>query len=273
MKGAGRRVALLGWYPEPDPALPPFIPIMGLYRMAAALNALELPYLELKIWDESGRAPGEVAEDILAFDPDIIGGSAFLWSLPKIIGVVKTLAADDPHGLIMLGGPSARANMLAQMPFAVSADRVDLLVEGDGEATFAIVVSDRRRTPEVWAMIPGLRINDAAGLFPTGARDGAVMLALASPYHQGLIPEGGIGLMETYRGCPFSCCFCEWGVMEAPGNVRCPESILQEFAAMERLGLSALLLAEVGLNLNNAGFESPRKATAQTDFLKTRAVI
>jgi hypothetical protein len=30
MKRTGRRVALLGWYPEPDPALPPYIPNMGL---------------------------------------------------------------------------------------------------------------------------------------------------------------------------------------------------------------------------------------------------
>lgn len=273
MKRTGRRVALLGWYPEPDPALPPYIPNMGLYMVAAALNALDLPDLELKIWDESGRAPGEVAEEILAFDPDIIGGSAFLWSLPKILQVIDTLAADDPHRLIVLGGPSARANMLAHAPFAASADWVDLLVEGDGEATFAEVVSDRRRTPEVWATIRGLRINSAAGFVPTGARDGAVMQALASPYQQGLIPGGGIGLMETYRGCPFSCSFCEWGVMEAPRNVRGPENILQEFAAMERLGLRALLLADAGLNLNNSGFESLRKAAAQTDFLKTRAVI
>ena len=66
------------------------------------------------------------------------------------------------------------------------------------------------------------------------------MQALASPYQQGLIPEGGIGLMETYRGCPFSCSFCEWGVMEAPRNVRSPENILQEFAA-RRINLSNLL--------------------------------
>lgn len=273
MKRTGRRVALLGWYPEPDPALPPYIPNMGLYMVAAALNALGLPDMELKIWDESARAPDEVAAEILAFDPDIIGGSAFLWSLPKILRVIDTLATDDPHRLIVLGGPSARANMLAHLPFAASADLVDLLVEGDGEATFAEVVSDRWRTPEVWATIRGLRINSAAGFVPTGVRDGAVMQALASPYKQGLIPEGGIGLMETYRGCPFSCSFCEWGVMEAPRNVRGPENILQEFAAMDRLGLRALLLVDAGLNLNNSGFESLSKAAAQTDFLKSRAVI
>ena len=38
MKRSGRRVALVAWYPPDNPALPPFIPNMGLYMVAAALR-------------------------------------------------------------------------------------------------------------------------------------------------------------------------------------------------------------------------------------------
>ena len=39
MKRTGRRVALLAWYPADNPALPPFIPNMGMYMVAAAVQA------------------------------------------------------------------------------------------------------------------------------------------------------------------------------------------------------------------------------------------
>ncbi len=52
-------------------------------------------------------------------------------------------------------------------------------------------------------------------------------------------PGRGLGLLQTYRGCPFTCSFCEWGTMESPKRVRTVESLSTEFTAMERIGLGA----------------------------------
>ncbi len=273
MKRGGRRVALLAWYPAENPAMPPFIPNMGMYMVAAGLNAAGIDGLDLRIWDERTRSAAEVAAEIAAFDPDIIGGSAFLWSLPALVQTAQLLATDDPTRLIVLGGPSARPNMLALAPFRDAAATVDVLVEGEGEAVFTALVQAPDRNPEALSRIPGvtLRQNGAWTRSPPAPR--AVLDLLASPYQQGLIPAGGIGLMETYRGCPFTCSFCEWGVMEAPKNVLSTARIAGEFAAMDRLGLNALLLADAGLNLNGQAFIALRRAAEETGFLKHRALI
>ena len=273
MRRSGRRVALLGWYPPEDPALPPFIPNLGLYMVAAAARAAGLEDLELRIWDERERGPEAVAAEVSDFDPDVVAGSAFLWSLPQLTAVIGALKAEDPGRLAVLGGPSARVNMLSHPPFAAAARALDVLVEGEGEGAFPAILAARRRDAEGLTGIGGLRLRTEAGWVPTGPGATAGMDALASPYAAGLVPPGGIGLMETYRGCPFSCSFCEWGVMEAPKNVRGPESIRAEFDAMRPLGLKALLLADAGLNLNNAAFESLRRAGEESDFLRGRGLI
>lgn len=274
MKRTGRRVALVAWYPPDNPALPPFIPNMGMYMVAAAVAAANLDGLDLRIWDERTRSPAEVAQEIAAFDPDVIGGSAFLWSLPALQETLVPVLEDDPTRLLVLGGPSARPNMLALAPFARLARQVDVLVQGEGEAAFADLIATRDRSPAGLGSLPGLTVRHADGPWranPDGPR--AVMDQLASPYRQGLIPAGGIGLLETYRGCPFTCSFCEWGVMEAPKNVLSTARIAGEFTAMDDLGLGAVLLADAGLNLNAQGFAALRRAADETGFLANRALI
>lgn len=273
MKRRERRVALLAWYPADNPALPPFIPNMGLYMIAAALGAAGLDGLELRIWDERERGPKDVAAEIAAFDPDVVGGSAFLWSLPALAETLARVGDDDPSRLIVLGGPSARPNMLDLAPFRATTQRVDVLVEGEGEAVFAAIVAARDRGKAALSAIPGITLRQDQGWTRSPPAPRAVLDTLGSPYRQGLIPAGGIGLMETYRGCPFTCSFCEWGVMEAPKNVLSTDRIAGEFAAMADLGLGALLLADAGLNLNAQAFAALRRAADETGFLTNRALI
>lgn len=274
MKRRGRRVALVAWYPPDNPALPPFIPNMGLYRVAAAVQAAEPEGLELCLWDERDRDPATVAAEIAGFDPDIVGGSAFLWSLPQLASVMVALARDDPRRLLVLGGPSARPNMLAHAPFAALERILDVLVEGEGEAPMAALAALADRERASLARVAGLTLrNGQGGWRRTPPAPRAVMDDLASPYRLGLVPAGGIGLMETYRGCPLTCSFCEWGVMDAPKNVLSAKGIAADFVAMEGLGLRALLLADAGLNLNAAAFAALSRAAAETGFLKSRALI
>ena len=273
MKRRGRRVALLAWYPADNPALPPFIPNMGMYMIAAALGAAGLDGIELRIWDERERSAKEVAAEIAAFDPDVVGGSAFLWSLPALMETFALIGEDDPTRLIVLGGPSARTNMLDLAPFRSTARWVDVLVEGEGEAVFVAIIASLDRSTVALSAIPGVTLRQNQGWTRGRPAPRSLLNDLASPYRQGLIPRGGIGLMETYRGCPFTCSFCEWGVMEAPKNVLSTDRIAGEFAAMADLGLGALLLADAGLNLNAQAFAALRRAADETAFLTNRALI
>src|SRR5947209_2776181 len=104
----GCRVALVARYPQPDPAMPQRIPNLGMRMVEASLRAARLPGLEVKVWDlEPSRVTAaEIAAQIIAFDPDVVGLSVFLWSFPFLLTVARYLKDDDPARLIVMGGPS-----------------------------------------------------------------------------------------------------------------------------------------------------------------------
>ena len=108
---SGRRVALLARYPERDRAMPQFISNHGMRMVEAMLHASQLGGLELKSWDLTAGSVEALAGQILAFDPDVVGFSAYLWSFPYFVEVARHVKQDDPRRLIVFGGPSARPSM------------------------------------------------------------------------------------------------------------------------------------------------------------------
>ncbi len=265
MMRTGRRVALVARYPDDDPAMPQFIPNLGIYMVAAALR--NVPDVELRIWDFHGGSAEGLASAIDAWDPDIVGFSAFLWSFPLFFEAARLLKATDPHRLIVFGGPSARPAMLRERPFRDN-DHIDLLVTGEGETVMPAIVETRARERDDLAKLRGVAVRTPKGWFETPKPPPVKLDDLASPYALNLMTKGGLGIMQTYRGCPFTCSFCEWGVMDAPRNVLTPMALAREFSAMERIDTRGLLLVDAGLNLNKPAFESLSEAARDTGFFK-----
>ena len=270
---SGRRVALLARYPDRDPAMPQFIPNLGVYMVEAALRASALPGLEVKMWDLRGGDVERVTREVMAFDPDVVGCSVFLWSFSFFLDLAVALKSDDPGRLIVMGGPSARPVMLDHLPHHVKSASVDVLVINEGEDTFRDIVELSDRSPAALTGLAGVAFRRDGAWHETPARPQGDLNLLPSPYDMNLIPRGGLGILQTYRGCPFTCSFCEWGVMESPKRVRTADSLGVEFAAMERIGLRAALLADAGLNLNQAAFHNLREAADKTGFLAERGLI
>jgi radical SAM superfamily enzyme YgiQ (UPF0313 family) len=255
--------------------MPQRIPNLGLRMVEATLRASRLAGLEVKVWDLAPTGPdaSAVAAEIIAFDPDVVGFSVFLWSFPFFLQVAAYLKADDPTRLLVFGGPSARPVMLDHMPHGALAGAVDLLVINEGEDAFCEIVALADRSAAELMRLPGLAVRADGSWHETGTRPLGDLNLLASPYEMELIPPGGLGILQTYRGCPFTCSFCEWGTMESPKRVRSVTSLESEFEAMKRLGLRAALLADAGLNLNSGAFRNLRAAAEETGFLADRGLI
>jgi radical SAM superfamily enzyme YgiQ (UPF0313 family) len=268
----GRRVALVARYPDRDPAMPQFIPNLGVYMVAAALRAAPIDDAEVRIWDLGGGRAADVAAEIDAWDPDVVGLSAYLWSLPFLFDVARLLKSADSARLIVFGGPSARPSMLSLEPFR-DHHFIDALVTVEGERVMPEIVGAPDRRPDALARIGGVAVRTPAGWFETPKAPPADLNELPSPYVQGLLPAEGLGVLQTYRGCPFTCSFCEWGVMEAPKNVRSVETLSAEFAAMDALGLGGALLVDAGLNLNKPAFANLARAADESGFFRNRALI
>ena len=271
----GRRVALLARYPEHDPAMPQRIPNLGIRMIEAALRASDLPDLEVRVWDLEPTGPfaETIAAQVIAFDPDVVGFSMFLWSMPFFLEVAAAVKADDPGRLVVFGGPSARPVMVDLPPHDKQASAADLLVINEGEDTIREIVASQDRSPDALCGISGVAVRQDGIWRETPARPLGDLNLLASPYEMGLMPRHNMGILQTYRGCPFSCSFCEWGTLESPKRVREVDNLAIEFDSMSQAGVQISLLADAGLNLNNGAFNNIRQAADRTGFLEQRGLI
>ncbi len=270
---AGRRVALVARYPEHDRAMPVFISNHGMRMVEASLRTAAIEGLELRVWDLKAAEAAGLAQEIADFDPDVVGFSAFIWSFPFFVEVARLLKEDDPGRLIVFGGPSARPSMLGQAPFRAARGWIDALVINDGEITFAEIVRSTDRSPRALALLHGLALPAAEGWMETPARPAVDLNEMPSPYEMDLVPHGGLAVLQTYRGCPFTCSFCEWGTLESPRRVRGVEQLCSEFDGMARQPLDGAILVDAGLNLNPHSFRNLREAVEKHDFLRNRNLI
>lgn len=274
---SGRRVALLARYPERDRAMPQFISNHGLRMVEAALRNAAPGGLELRVWDLLGGCIEDVAGELLAFDPDVIGFSTYLWSFPFFVEVARIVKEDDPTKLIVFGGPSARPSMMNQAPFRRAQFWVDVLVINDGEQTFIELVGAGDRSAQALASVPGIALPSRQGLgggwVETAPRPLGDLNELPSPYEMDLVQAGGLAVLQTYRGCPFTCSFCEWGTLESPKRVRGVAELQREFAGMARQPVQGALLVDAGLNLNANGFRNLREAADRHGFFEHRSLI
>src|SRR5262249_26608102 len=90
-----------------------------------------------------------------------------------------------------------------------------------------------------------------------------------SPFQLGLMPGGSVAYLETYRGCPFSCTFCEWGASDAARTVFSADYLARELEAFARQRVPALFLLDAGLNLNARGFRNLHEAESRVGYLKS----
>ena len=88
-----------------------------------------------------------------------------------------------------------------------------------------------------------------------------------------LVPRGGLSVLQTYRGCPFTCSFCEWGTLESPKRVREVDELCLEFEGMARHDVVGALEVDAGLNLNQHAFRNLREAADRTGFFAARHLI
>ena len=145
---------------------------------------------------------------------DVVAFSTYVWNHRynyKLARLVKNL---NPNCLIVFGGPEPAIEdplLFEKEPF------MDLVIKMEGEMTFRSILEDYGTD---YTHIPGLLINTAGGLVNTGDPKRINDLdEVPSPYLTGIFdrimsesPEViWNATLETNRGCPYQCTFCDWG--------------------------------------------------------------
>jgi radical SAM superfamily enzyme YgiQ (UPF0313 family) len=260
-------------YPVADPAMPDRISNHGLRMVEATLRAANIDDLDLHVYDLHDASTDELVEELVQLDPDIVAFSAYLWSFPLFAKVAEQLYRDDPTRLLIFGGPSARPSMFDQLPFRKTREAADVLIINEGELTTLEIVKAQDRRADSLASVHGIAQWCGDAWRETPGRPLADLNQLPSPYVMNLVPPGGLGVLQTYRGCPYTCAFCEWGTMESPKRVRTAENLAEEFHGMVRAQVTGALLVDAGLNLNGRAFDQLEIAAEKTGFFEQRKLI
>lgn len=160
------------------------------------------------------REPIEELAQKLSKD-NIVAFSTYVWNRNYNFKLAKRVKELNQNVLILFGGPEppiTNPDIFSEiMPFA------DIIVKGEGEIIFTSILENYLKNSD-YKSIKGLLINNNGRLIDTGAGLRIENLdEVPSPYLMGVfdkimpLEKEWNGTLETNRGCPYKCTFCDWG--------------------------------------------------------------
>lgn len=265
----GRRVALLCIDPWED--VGEFHPFnYAIRRVQAALIARGF---ETELVESRSTDIEPFLERIAEMEPDVVGASAYVWSFPTFVEIARRLKASRPEVAVVFGGPSARSAMFDLQPYRDLRWNVDAMVTGEGEEAFLQILSLPSLDPDSLGSVPGVEVPSRDGwrrrLPPASIID---LDSLPSPYALDLVPPDFSAHLETFRGCPLSCSFCQWGDGAGDSRIFSTERLVEELEHIRRLQISNVVLVDAGLNLNARAFRALSEAQRRTGALRDAAL-
>lgn len=197
----------------------------------ASLNAYYLPYSVGVLWAYAKNTitiDCEVVDWVFKRDPldevverlkncDVVAMSCYVWNRNYCFTLSRRLKDANPDVLIVMGGPEPP--ITSKQLFTEFLPAVDIVVRQEGELAFAQIL-DNYNDIEKIKQYPGLLINVNGNIIDTGEAIRVEESQLQySPYLEGVFDKLVSDnpsvewncTLETNRGCPYQCTFCDWG--------------------------------------------------------------
>jgi len=158
---------------------------------------------------------------ILDSPPDILGLSNYCWNHRVGLEMFRVLSKCNPNALRVWGGPNFPLDLPSQEEFLRNYPEIDVYVPVEGETGFSNIVKialDAKSKEEIRTLVLSKTIPACI----TRQNDGRLLYGdynrirnldeIPSPYTMGLMDKFFDGkltpMLQTNRGCPFSCTFC-----------------------------------------------------------------
>lgn len=236
-------------------------PPLAAGLLAATLRA-ELPAVDVAVL--AARREVERAAAALA-DAALAGISLYTWNQRYALEVARRAKAIHPALRLVAGGPSVPRRPDAAARFLADHPWLDALVLGEGERAF---VDLARAGDQPLDGVAGVVTRAGAG--PARARlEGDAFAGIGSPYLDGtferLVATGEIGpigaaVLETNRGCPFACTFCDWGQATQSRVHELPEDrVVRELAWLAERAVPYLYLVDANFGIRRRDVELTRR--------------
>lgn len=219
------------------------------------------------------------------YGPGIWLFSNYMWSYEYNRGLSAAVKSADPRNITIHGGPSAPKYEQACRDFMRSQPHVDIVARGEGEETLCEVLEALAGESGWQALdqVPGItyfrdRARSELVRTPERARISDVDL-LASPYLSGHFDHYGgqviAAILETNRGCPFACTFCDWGSATAAKIRRFDlQRVKDEIEWIGRRGIRVLWIADANFGIFPRDIEiAEHIATTKAKYGAPREVV
>jgi radical SAM superfamily enzyme YgiQ (UPF0313 family) len=221
-------------------------PLLGLPVLAGVLLRAghEVKILDCNVVENSDTT---VANEIKSFRPQFAGITIVTPLFMEMENIARVIKKTDASVTIIVGGPHASAlpeETLANAP-------VDIVVVGEGDESIVEIVQG-----QPLPSIAGIVYRHKGQMFRTGQRSPLTNLDnlpfpawhlydlkkyATSPLMARKSPAGWI---ETSRGCPYNCCFCNKSVFGRNFRAKSPVRTVDEMQYMLSLGFKEIHIAD-----------------------------
>ena len=204
--------------------------------------------------------PGTIERLVAEHEPDVVGLSVMTFQRRTARQVIALVRRLRPSVTVVVGGydPS-----LAPEAYTDAASGVDVIVRGEGDATFRMLLR-AIESGSALAEIPGLSYRDGDCFVENRARpvshlDGEVKLPnRAARVLTGYTMLGRpVDIVETSRGCTYDCSFCS--IIEMRGrnfHTWSHDRVIADIRDARERGARTIFIVDDNISLNVARFKS-----------------
>jgi radical SAM superfamily enzyme YgiQ (UPF0313 family) len=223
------------------------LPLVSGYLQAyAAADSSVASEYAFEKYTASAREPVDVIiRDVLGTAADVYAFSCYVWNMGRIRSLIKRTREYDPHAHIILGGPQV---MNHGHEYLNTRDEQLTICNGEGEVTFTEYLRELLEPLPDLSRVMGLTFCRAGVLETTPQRPRIADLnTIPSPFLSGLYDPNTYTktVIETNRGCPFSCGFCYWGAATNDRVYRFDEErVRDEIKWVSQNGIDFMFIAD-----------------------------
>ena len=201
---------------------------MGIATLACALQDNFKQNISTKLF----VYPNKIFDEIKKNPPDVLALSNYIWNSKLSLKILEETKKEFPNTLTIMGGPHCRTDQKGLEDFLKKNPFLDGYIPFEAENPFVNLIRNclKKNTTNTADLdnIEGVCLNkknyEFKKLIPKKNEtkvkfnsDYYSINQFSSPYLNGMLDEFLADpqlspLLESNRGCPYSCTFCAWGV-------------------------------------------------------------
>ena len=216
----------------------PMTPHTGLAYIAGSLlnHGHEVKIFDFNLYNDDQKFIKELKD----FSPDFVGINFVTSLIREADRILKIVKENNKKAILVGGGPHCSS----EPESSLKETRLDIAVIGEGDFTILDIVDEKKLSE-----IKGIAYRENNKIFINEKRDfiGNLDTLPFPAYHlyeieKYKIPsvvakKNPVVWLETSRGCPFGCVYCNKTIFGRIFRVKSPERVIKEFIKVKKLGV------------------------------------